>query len=262
LRAIHREVTAAFDAQVRATRAVRPPVDVVLWPEDVVDVNAIQGSPEASVIGDLARSLGATVIAGVVEDDGVTRFRNAAIAWTPSGEIAGHYDKVHRVPFGEYIPLRGLVRHLGNVDAVPRDATAGRGPGVLQTKGGRVGVVISYEVFFADRARSSARAGGRVLLVPTNASSFTTSQVPGQELAAARLRAIETGRSTVQSAPTGYSAVVDHAGNVRHRTTLGRPAVFQSLVTLRSGSTPGAALGPWPFVLAAFAMLAIAKLDH
>lgn len=255
LRAIRRQATVAFDAQVRATRRVRSPVDVVLWPEDVVDVDAIEGSPEASLIGDLARSLDATVIAGVVEDDGVTRFRNAAIAWAASGEIAGRYDKVHRVPFGEYIPLRGLVRHLGNVDAVPRDATAGRGPGVLQTKGGRVGVAISYEVFFADRARAAARAGGRVLLVPTNASSFTTSQVPGQELAAARLRAIETGRSTVQSAPTGYSAVVDHAGNVRRRTALGRAAVLQSAVTLRSGSTPATTLGPWPFVLAALACL-------
>jgi apolipoprotein N-acyltransferase len=259
LRAIHRETTDAFEAQVRATHRVRPPVDVVLWPEDVVDVDAIEGAPEATAIGDLARSLGATVIAGVVEDDGVTRFRNAALAWDRSGTIAGRYDKVHRVPFGEYIPLRWLVRHLGNVDAVPRDATAGKGPGILPTPAGRAGVAISYEVFFADRARAAARAGGQVLLVPTNASSFTTSQVPGQELAAARLRAIETGRWTVQSAPTGYSAIVDHAGNVRQRTALGHPAVLHATVTLRTGSTPAVTLGAWPFVLAAAVAIVVSR---
>ena len=262
LRAIHRQATVAFDAQVRATRAVHSPVDVVLWPEDVVDVDAIEGSPEASVIGDLARSFDTTVIAGVVEDDGMTRFRNAAISWGPSGAIAGRYDKVHRVPFGEYIPLRSIVRHLGNVDAVPRDAAAGHGPGIMRTKAGRLGLAISYEVFFADRARAAARAGGRILLVPTNASSFTTSQVPGQELAAARLRALETGRSTVQAAPTGYSAVVDHAGNVVHRTALGRAAVLQSAVTLRAGTTPATAMGPWPFALLAVLGLAVAKLER
>jgi apolipoprotein N-acyltransferase len=144
---------------------------------------------------------------------------------------------------------------------VPRDATAGRGPGILPSRIGRLGVVISYEVFFADRARAAARAGGRVLLVPTNASSFTTSQVPGQELAAARLRAIETGRSTVQSAPTGYTAVIDHAGHVMRRSALGRPAVVPASVTLRSGSTPATALGPWPFVLLAVAILALGRLD-
>jgi apolipoprotein N-acyltransferase len=120
-------------------------------------------------------------------------------------------------------------------------------------------VAISYEVFFADRARAAARAGGQVLLVPTNASSFTTSQVPGQELAAARLRAIETGRWTVQSAPTGYSAIVDHAGNVRQRTALGHPAVLHATVTLRSGSTPAVTLGAWPFVLAAAVGIVVSR---
>jgi hypothetical protein len=77
-------------------------------------------------------------------------------------------------------------------------------------------VLISYEVFFAERARAATRAGGRVLLVPTIASSYTTGQVPAQEVAAARLRAIETGRAVVQAVPTGYSALLDRTGEWWH----------------------------------------------
>jgi len=262
LRAIHGDPGRAFAAQVRASPLVRPPVDVVLWPEDVVDVDAIEGSPEATAIAGLARSFDATVIAGVVEDDGVSRFRNAAIAWAPSGEIAGRYDKVHRVPFGEFIPLRSLVRHFGNVDAVPRDATAGRGPGVLPSRIGRLGVVISYEVFFADRARAATRpVVGCCSYLPTRRRSrpvrsparswpppvFEPSRPAGRRCRPGR-------RDTARPSTT--------LANVLHRSALGRPTVVPANVTLRSGSTPATALGPWPFVLLAVAMLALGRLDR
>jgi len=261
-RAVERDPADAFDAQDRATARVRPPLDVLLWPEDVVDVTRLDGSAEAVRLSATARGLGATVVAGVVEDDGATQFRNAVVAWAPSGAIVARYDKVHRVPFGEYIPARGLVRHFGDISAVPRDARPGHGPGILRTPAGRLGVMVSYEVFFADRARSATRAHGRVLLVPTNASSFRTSQVPGQELAAARLRAIETGRTTVQAAPTGYTAVVSHAGDVVLRSGLGRQAIVRSTVVLRRGSTPATRLGPWPVALLALVLLGTARLER
>ena len=126
------------------------------------------------------------------------------------------------MPFGEYIPARSFFARLADVSAVPRDAIAGRGPGVVDTPAGRLGVLISYEVFFQDRGRAAVRAGGRLLLVPTNASSFDDAQVPAHELAVARLRALETGRWVVQAAPTGYSAVVDHRGRVLARSRPGR----------------------------------------
>src|SRR5207249_5185257 len=113
----------------------------------------------------------------------------------------------------------------------------GHGPGRVDTPAGRLAVVVSYEIFFGDRARSGVRAGGRLLLVPTNASSFRTSQVPGQELAASRLRAVETGRWAVQAAPTGYTAAVDQRGRVRARSRLGVPATVQRTVGLRRGRT-------------------------
>src|SRR5262249_21681317 len=110
-------------------------------------------------------------------------------------------------------------------------------------------------VFFSDRARAAIRAGGRLLLVPTNAASYTTSQVPDQEVATARLRAIETGRDVVQAAPTGFSALIDHNGRVLARSNLGAEAVLAETMALRGGWTPYVRWGDAPVLLAAAAAL-------
>ncbi|TMK89332.1 MAG: apolipoprotein N-acyltransferase [Actinobacteria bacterium] len=258
LRAIYGDPTQVFLAQLRASTNVQPPVDLVVWPEDVIDVDQVKGSPQADAVARVARDLHATVVAGIVEDAGPVHFANAALAWDPDGTITARYDKVHRVPYGEYIPFRGLVKHFANLDAVPRDARAGHGPGVLHTDAGPLGVAISYEVFFADRARIAVRHGAQVMLVPTNASSFSTGQVPAQELAAARLRAMETGRWVVQSAPTGYSAVVDPGGTVLAHSDLGHEDVIQRTVERRAGQTPATRLGDGLPALAALVAAALA----
>ncbi|HVM02523.1 MAG TPA: apolipoprotein N-acyltransferase, partial [Acidimicrobiales bacterium] len=233
---------------------VRPGVGLVVWPEDVVDVEGpVAGTAAGRAVAAVAARARATVIAGVVEGAGADRFRNAAVAWGPDGRVVDRFEKVHRVPFGEYVPGRALFDRLADLSAVPRDAIPGTGPGVLRTPAADVGVLVSYEVFFAGRARGAVRAGGRLLVVPTNAASYSTSQVPAQQVATARLRAIETGRDLVQAAPTGYSAVVDHRGRLRHRSTLGRRAVLHATVTLRQGRTWYVAAGDGPVLAAALA---------
>jgi apolipoprotein N-acyltransferase len=104
------------------------------------------------------------------------------------------------------------------------------------------------------------RAGGRLVLVPTNASSFRDAQVPAQEVTVARLRAIETGRWVVQAAPTGYSAIVDHRGRVRARSGLGRPALLAAEPGLRSGSTVFVVLGSTPWLAAALTFLVVSMM--
>lgn len=260
-RAIQSDPDRVFRAQVAASAVVRPPVDLVLWPEDVIDViDSFAGDAAFAEVADLARRLDATVSAGVVEDAGPDHFRNASLFWSPAGLVSGRYDKVHRVPYGEYIPGRSLIRHFVNLDVVERDALPGHGPGYVATSAGPMGVTISYEVFFADRARAAVRAGGRLLLVPTNAASFRTSQVPATELAAARLRAIETGRDVVQAAPTGYSGFIDNRGRLRARTVLGRRQVLQRRVHLRHGRTVYVRVGDAPIIVLAVAALVIPRL--
>ena len=249
-----------FDRHLAASRTIAPgAAEVVVWPENAVSLpGPTAGSPEGEELAAEARRLGAVLLVGVVEDVPPDRFRNAQLAFAPDGRLVGRYDKVHRVPFGEYAPLRDLVAKVADLSLLPRDAIKGEGPGILLGPGGQpLGVVISYEVFFGDRARSAIRAGGQVLLVPTNAASYATSQVPDQEVAAARLRAWETGRNVVQAAPTGFSAFVSPDGHVSQRTDLGAQQVIAAEVPLRRGTTPYLRTGDQPWLVLALACLAL-----
>ena len=239
LRAVNEDASLPFIAQELATERVNDPVQLILWPENVLELPyPLDGSPEDAAMRGIAGAHDATVIAGVTEPAGETQFRNEAFAWTPAGGRIGPYEKVHRVPFGEWIPFRSLLSHVANLSDVPRDAIPGHGPGYLATPAGRFALCISWEVFFDSRALSGVKAGGRVLLVPTNAASYTTGQVPSIEVSASRLRAIATGRDVVQSAPTGYSAFIDNRGRVGDLTSLGSRQVIEATVAERSGYTP------------------------
>ena len=160
-----------FDRHMRASEDLPEGLDLVVWPEDVVDTDRTVTDTElGALLADLAVRLDTTVIAGVVEDDGDDKFRNASVAWNPDGDPIDRYEKVHRVPFGEYVPLRALLEPLARRRAAERDAVVGQGPPVMDVAGARVGVMISWEVFFADRARAAVRHGGQALLNPTNGS--------------------------------------------------------------------------------------------
>jgi apolipoprotein N-acyltransferase len=226
--------------------------ELVLWPEDVVSLNTpLQGTGEERSLSDMARSLHTTLVVGVTETVSPTAFRNEIVAWGPNGALVARYEKVHRVPFGEYVPDRGFFRHLGNLSAVPRDAIPGTGTGLLPTPAASLGAMISYEVFYADRGRSSVRAGAQLLIVPTNTSSYASAQVPTQEIAASEVQAVEEGRDLLQAAPTGYSAAFTNRGTLLERSTLGRPQVVFANLSRRSGWTLYVRFGDLPVLLLA-----------
>jgi apolipoprotein N-acyltransferase len=247
-----------FEAHMEASQQVPPGLDLVLWPEDVVDVRGpVLESEEGARVQAVARQLDTTLAIGVVEGYR-DEFRNATVALGPDGEEVDRYDKVQRVPFGEFVPFRSLVESVADVSDVPRDAAIGESPGLVHLDGVDAGVLISYEVFFARLAGEAVRAGGEVLLAPTNASSYPTAQMPSLEVAAARMRAIETGRAVVQAAPTGFSALIGPDGTVRDSTDLGDQAVLEGRVERRTGLTPYVRMGDGPLVAGALLALALA----
>ncbi len=252
-------VVEVFQRHVDASDAVEQPVDLVVWPEDVIDTDgAFADDPWADVVGDVARALDAPMVVGTVEGAGPERFTNAAVLLGPDGEIAGRYDKVHRVPFGEYVPLRSLLTRVAG-DALPeRDALVGQLPGRLDVPGpvGRVAVPVSWEIFFPDRTREGVEDGARLVLNPTNGSSFTGTIVQTQQVASSRMRAIESGRWVVQVAPTGLSAVIDDDGDVVERTAISERRVIQREVVLREGLTIYTRLGNLPGLVLAAALIA------
>jgi apolipoprotein N-acyltransferase len=257
----HEEVPPAsvFAAQVAATHALdaaSPRPALVLWPEDVIALSGpLRGSAEAAQMSAMAQRLGTTLVAGVTEPASPTTFRNEIVAWNPAGRIVGTFEKVHRVPFGEYVPYRSFFAHFADLSAVPLDAVPGHGSGLLRTPAGPLGTLVSFEVFYAGRSHTSVRAGAELLIVPTNTSSYATTQVPTQEVAADAVQAVETGRDLIQAAPTGYSSVVNQRGQVLARSVLGQRQVLTATVALRRGFTLYDHLGDLPILLLALVAL-------
>jgi apolipoprotein N-acyltransferase len=245
------------ERHLEATRSIPDDadLDLVLWPENTIDVSVFDGSAVYQAIAAEAARLDAPFAVGVTEDPRV----NSQIVVAPDGDIVDQYVKVRRVPFGEYVPLRGVLDALGApIEQVGRDANAGTGPAYLDLPDGtRLSVVISWEVFFAGRAREGVKAGGEAILNPTNGASYTGTIVQTQQVASSRLRAIETGRWVVQAAPTGFTAIVDADGTVRQRTAVSEQRVLYDSVELRSGRTWYVILGDPPFIAA---LLAAARL--
>ena len=147
--------------------------------------------------------------------------------------------------------MRGVLDAIGApVELVPRDAVAGTGPAFVDANDVRMAVAISWEVFFGGRVNEGVEAGGRVIVNPTNGSSYTLTVLQTQQLASSRLRAREQGRWVVQAAPTGFSAFVSPSGTVTERTSIGERRVITATVGLRSGSTPYARTGNAPYIWA------------
>jgi apolipoprotein N-acyltransferase len=255
-----------FERHRQASERIVPPVDLVLWPENVVDVEGpISTTREGRELSDLARDLDTTLVVGVTEGIDSESFVNASVVFLPDGSEGDRYEKVRRVPFGEYVPFRWLIEGIaGENTGIPiRDAVAGTDPAVIDTPVGRLGVSISWEIFFTNRARDAAVHDGAILLNPTNGSSYWLTQVQTQQVASSRLRAIETGRWVLQAAPTGFSAIVDSEGEVLARTSISDQAVIQDVVALRSGDTIATRVGQLPVVLlSAIAVAAAWWLAH
>ena len=231
-------------------------LDLVIWPENVIDVSSFSSSIERTEVAAQAARLNAPFLVGITEDLDNKYFTNAQVVVNTDGSLGDRYDKVRRVPFGEFVPMRGLLEAVGApVDRIPRDAKAGNDTAILRAADTTIAVVISWEVFFAGRANEGIEQGATLLVNPTNGSSYTGTILQTQQIASSRLRALETGRWLVQVSPTGFSAFVSPSGQVFDRTGVSEQRVITREVQLRSGRTIYSYLGDMPFILIMIASL-------
>lgn len=256
--AIDTDPRVVFDRHLAATRtiAVDKRLDAVVWPENVINLSGaglFVDSVERREIAEQARRLGVPFVVGITESAGRNSFTNAQVVIGPDGDVVGRYDKVRRVPFGEYMPFRRQLSALGApTNLVPRDARVGDARAFLDvpTSRGdvRVAVAISWEVFFGGRVNEGVVDDAQIVINPTNGSSYTWTILQSQQVASSRLRALEQRRWVVQIAPTGFSAFVSPEGTVHQRTDISRSSVTERTVELRSGRTPYSRLGNAPYI--------------
>lgn len=250
----HLDATAGIDPD--------PELDLVFWPENTIDVASYESSDVAALVAGETARLGVPVSVGLTEDaevDGKRRFTNAQVVIAPDGSITSRYDKVRRVPFGEYVPLRSVIERVSSAVDRVGEAVAGETPAFVDLPSGdRLAVVISWEVFFGGRAREGVELGAEAVLNPTNGASYTGTIVQTQQVASSRLRAIETGRWLVQAAPTGFTAFVAPDGTVVERSGQREQVVITRDIELRTGSTWYVSLGDRPFIGALIVLFALA----
>jgi apolipoprotein N-acyltransferase len=263
-----------FDRHRDATATIEQPVDLILWPENVVNPT-FDGRPLGRCedlffmseaiedVAEIARSQNAVLIPGwfhAAGSDAPGNTVNYSTAVTADGETVSRYDKVRIVPFGEFVPLRGLIERFSN-DVPGRDVLQGDGPAILETPVATLGVNISWEIFFETRGRAAIRDGGEILVNPTNGSSYWLTILQAQQVASSQLRARETGRWVLQAAPTGFSAIVDPDGNVLERTDISEQRIMVATIERREGLTLATRFGAWPMLVLALAAFVYARIS-
>lgn len=212
---------AIINSHARLTRSLAgSDVDLVVWPESSVGLDMKREPVVRKAIVGAARAVATELIVGGNQDAG-PGYRVLAYHIAPSGDVIDTYQKTHLVPFGEYVPWRGLVGWIPMLDQVSRDARPGKVAKVFATEHGLVAPVISFEGDFGSLVRERIGAtGGRLLVVATNTSTWATSWASAQHLAFSQLRAAENGVFVIHAALSGISAVVDPNGTVLNRTDL------------------------------------------
>jgi apolipoprotein N-acyltransferase len=250
----HVRETLRLAREIRAGTAPQP--SLVLWPENSSDVDPYTDPAARREITLAARAVGAPILVGaILPGPGAHHRRNVGILWSPTTGPGARYVKRHPVPFGEYIPLRPLADWVSSAAKEVTDMVAGHGDGLLRGGPFPIGDVICFEVAYDGLVHSSVAAGAQLIVVQTNNSTFRYSAETYQQLAMSQLRAVETGRTVVQVATTGMSAVIAPNGSVLDRSgPLFAPAILDDRVPLRSGLTLADRLAAGPeYVLAGLA---------
>ena len=264
--AIYSDSRDVFETHLKATQKIAPNStrDLVVWPENVVNKSGdglFIDSVEYAELAAEAKRLNVPFMVGITEDSGSESFTNAQIVIEANGVISGRYDKVRRVPFGEYMPMRQLLSTVGaDTQLVPRDARPGDARGWLDIAGTRAAVAISWEVFFGGRVNEGVTDGATFIVNPTNGSSYTWTILQTQQIASSQLRAREQGRWVVQVSPTGFSAFVSPHGQVVKKTGITAQGVEDFTISLREGRTLYSRLGNAPYLVAL--LLALGVLLH
>lgn len=212
------------DTYERLTReAARNGVDLIVWPESAVPFFFQDEALPAERIRQLARDTGSHLLLGSPAHElrnGRNVFLNSAFMLSPMGETTGRADKLHLVPFGEYVPLGNILTFINKIVVGIGDFAPGERALPLEANGVKLGIQVCYEVIFPELAREYVQAGARVLVAITNDAWFGRSSAPYQHLSIATFRAIETRTPLIRAANTGITAIVDQNGHISDMTGL------------------------------------------
>jgi apolipoprotein N-acyltransferase len=241
----HATATQILARNVAAGRDPAP--DLVIWPENSTDIDPSLYPPVYQEIASAAAAINRPILVGAVLQDPV---RNASVLWLPGKGPVAVYVKRKLVPFGEYIPLRSLLSKVTSLTALqPEDFTPGTKNVVFNIGQIRLGSMICWEIGFDDLAHSEVAAGANLLAMPSNDATYERdgeTGETGQQLAMARIRAVEHDRAVVVASTTGYSAIIAPDGHLITTSGTWQQAELEARVPLITYTTLADRVGPWP----------------
>ena len=252
-------------AQVDATAPLfGQTVDVVLWPEGSTDRSPLTDPYTASVFDSVSRQLHAPLVGWAITER-LGQTYNTELLWKPGEGVVDYYDKKHPVPFGEYVPDRSFWEPFAPdlIGLIGREYTPGSTDMVFDVNGTTVGVNICFDIVDDQLLRESAQEGARVIFASSNNADFGRTDESAQQLAIARIRAMELGRSVVNVSTVGLTAVIASNGFVTRQLPWFEAGSLVEDVPLSSVVTPYTVLGrqfEWLVSGLALAALAIAAL--
>ena len=236
---------------------------LTVWPETAAPFFFMRDPAGTDWLKQMVKATGRPLLFGApaYERNGPdVYYYNRANLLDGQGELLGYYDKVHLVPYGEYVPLRKYFPFFNKLTQASGDYLPGRKAKLLDLAGDKIGVLICYESIFPNLARSHAAAGADWLVVITNDAWFGHSSAPYQHFAQSVVRSVENRRAVIRAANTGISGVIQPTGRVTSIMDLdvrgvlmgSAPAMkIKTIYTAIGDVGPQAALGVTLFVFAA-----------
>jgi apolipoprotein N-acyltransferase len=229
---------------------------LIVWPE-VPAPFSLQDPQFAAIADQIARESGQDFLVGVVDWKMGTLYRgpasNSAVLLDPAGQRLFTYDKIHLVPFGEYVPLRKYLFFAHSLIDSIGDFTPGHEYSVGPLPGGRFSVFICYEAIFSSEIRRFAANGAQLLINISNDGWFGRSSAPTQHLMMARVRAVENRRWLLRCTNTGFTVDVDPYGRIVAQFQRFTRGQLDAPYAFRTDLTPYTRFGDW---LAWFCVLA------
>jgi apolipoprotein N-acyltransferase len=196
---------------------------LLIWPETALPFNFDDENAFQVQVKKLPIRTKTWLIFGAVSylpQRGYTDFFNSAYLLSPDGEVQGKYNKVHLVPYGEYVPLRNIFPFIKKLTAGIGDFTAGDGFYPLLMKDKKIGILICYEGILPDAARMYKNQSAQLLVNITNDAWFGATSAPFQHFTMALFRAVETRLYLVRAANTGISGIIDPRGEIVAQTNI------------------------------------------
>jgi apolipoprotein N-acyltransferase len=220
-------------------------IDMIVWPENGSDIDPLRSENAARAIDAVATKFAAPVVAGTITNPMGETYFNSSIVWTPGEGVTAQYDKKRPVPFAEYMPNRAFFRALvpDLVDLVTRDYSIGSRRNVVDVNGVEAGISICFDITDNALTREMVAGGAQIILAQTNNADFGTTDENLQQLAIARLAAIESARTVVNDSTVGTTAIIRADGSTQAQLDPYTPGYLIADVDLRETVTPAMVAG-------------------